>query len=279
MSENSSETSEYIHGSSPEERRRLSLLNEILNDSCLSELNLQPGETVLDFGCGLGQFTRRIAQAVGASGRVMGIERDLDQLQQARQLAAEAGEADLVDFRQGDVLDPPLELTEWGAFDVVHARFLLEHIPQPERVVEQMARAVRPGGRVIVVDDDHGDFRPWPEPSGFSELWQAYVTSFERLGADPYVGRKLVTLLRSAGLTPKRNGGVFFGGCAGDDRFQAIADNLIGAFEGARNAMTSTEELDETAFEAGMASLRDWKADPNSALWYSACFAEAVKPG
>jgi len=145
-------------------------------------------------------------------------------------------------------------------------------------VIEQMVRSVRPGGRIFVADDDHGDFRPWPEPQGFQPIWQAYVRSYDRLGNDPYVGRRLAFLLHQAGLTSIRNSCVFFGGCAGTDRFQAIADNLIGALEGAKDAIVSGELLDEEAFCAGIDGLQHWKAHPGAALWYSACCAEGVVP-
>ncbi len=256
----------------------MSLLNTILNESCLRELDLRQGESILDIGSGLGQFTRLMAQTAGGQARTMGIERDPEQLAQARKLAEEAGEADLVEFREGDAMALPLHNSEWGSFDMAHARFLLEHVSRPAGVVEQMARSVRPGGRVVLCDDDHGDFRPWPEPEGFRAIWRAYVGTFETLGNDPYVGRKLVSLLAGAGLIPVRNGGVFFGGCAGDGRFDAIADNLIAAFLGAKDAMMSGNLLDETAFDTSIDELRRWKASPSSALWYSACFAEGIVP-
>ena len=276
MNDAISERSEYIHGSSPDEQQRLSLLNGILNESCLRELNLRPGEKVLDLGSGLGQFTRLIARTLGSEGHVLGIERDRNQISQAIKLAESSGESELVAFRQGDALELPLRGPEWGSFDVAHARFLLEHVSRPEAVIAEMVRALRPGGRVFVSDDDHGNFRPWPEPPGFPAIWQAYVRSYERLGNDPYVGRRLVSLLRGAGLASIRNTCVFFGGCAGNERFQAIADNLIGALEGARDTMLSEDYLDEAAFHAGMDGLRQWKADPSAVLWYTVCCAEGV---
>ncbi|WP_169054359.1 methyltransferase domain-containing protein [Nitratireductor sp. XY-223] len=278
MSDEVSGRSEYIHGSSPEEQQRLSLLNDILNESCLRELGLRPGETVLDLGSGLGQFTRLIARTVGSKGHVVGIERDRDQISQANRLAEGSEEPKLVEFRKGDALELPLSESEWGTFDVAHARFLLEHVPRPELVIAQMVRSVRPGGRVFVCDDDHDDFRPWPEPPGFPALWQAYVRSYERLGNDPYVGRRLVSLLGDGGLTSIRNTCVFFGGCAGNERFEAVADNLIGALEGARDPIVSGELLDEVSFNTGMDGLRQWKAHPSAALWYSACCAEGIVP-
>ena len=270
--------SAYIHGSSPEEQRRLSLMNDILNASCLKELNPQPKESVVDFGSGLGQFSRLIARAVGRNARVVGIERDPDQIAQANRLADEDGEAGRVEFRLGDAENLPLGAAEWGTFDLAHARFLLDHLADPAAAIAQMVQAVRPGGRVVVIDDDHGDFRPWPEPPGFPAIWQAYVQYFERRGNDPYVGRRLVSLLHAGGLTNIRNTGVFFGGSAGNDVFQAVADNLIAALLGAKAAILSAKLLDEAAFQAGIDGLQQWKADPSAALWYAACYAEGVRP-
>lgn len=278
MNDDESGQSEYIHGSSPEEQHRLSLLNDILNESCLRELNLRQGEKVLDLGSGLGQFTRLIARTVGSDGHVSGIERDRHQILQAKRLAETSDETELVEFREGDALKLPLTVSEWRTFDVAHARFLLEHVPSPELVIAQMVRSVRPGGRVFVSDDDHDNFRPWPEPDGFQALWQAYVRSYERLGNDPYVGRRLVSLLRDAGLTSIRNTCVFFGGCAGNERFQAVADNLIGALEGAKDAMLSEESLNDEAFCTGMDGLQQWKAHPSAVLWYTVCCAEGTVP-
>lgn len=279
MKDDRSQSPDYIHGSSPEEQARLSLLNDILNEACLPELRLQPGERVLDVGSGLGQFTRLIARTVGEPGTVVGVERDLDQLMQANNLADSAEESTLVEFRQGDAMDLPLSAQEWGSFDLAHARFLLEHSPQPAGVIEQMVRSVRPGGRICIIDDDHGSFRPWPEPAGFSALWEAYVRTYERLGNDPYVGRHLVSLLNDAGVTSIRNSSVFFGGCAGNERFLAIVDNLIGALEGAKDTIISNDLLDPASFHHGIDGLKAWKAHPSAALWYSACCAEGIVPG
>ena len=270
--------SEYIHGSSPAEQERLSLLNDILNEACLRELSLQPGAKVLDLGSGLGQFSRLIARTVGSDGHVIGIERDQDQLAQARSLADSDGETELVEFRRGDAFELPLSEREWGTFDLAHARFLLEHVPRPTEVIASMVRSVRPGGRVFVADDDHDSFRPWPEPPGFQLLWQAYIHSYEKLGNDPYVGRRLVSLLHDGGLTSIRNSCVFFGGCAGNERFEAVADNVIGALEGAKNEMVTAEFLDEESFRSGIDGLKRWKADPAAALWYTVCCAEGVVP-
>src|SRR5207249_1224128 len=136
-----------------------------------------------------------LARRAGKKGTVLAVERSAEQIAEARLLAARDGEEGRVEFRQGDALDPPLKPAEWGSFDVVHARFLLEHLPDPLQAVRILVEAARPGGRIVLEDDDHEVLRLWPDPPGFAELWRAYQRSFDRLGNDPYVGRRLVSLL------------------------------------------------------------------------------------
>ena len=60
--------STYIHGTAPEEQRRLSLLNDVLlNPASLHEIGLRGDERVIDFGSGLGQFTRAMGRAARSS--------------------------------------------------------------------------------------------------------------------------------------------------------------------------------------------------------------------
>lgn len=267
----------YIHGSSPEEQQRLSLLNDILNHNYLREFTFGERDRILDVGSGLGQLTRLMARTAGPQAYVLGIERDADQLEVARRLALAAAEAELVDFRRGDALQLPLQAEEWGSFDLVHTRFVLEHIPQPEQVIGQMWRALRPGGRLVVADDDHANFRPTPAPPGFGVLWEAYLRSYDRVGNDPYIGRRLVGLLYRAGLQNISNSVIFFGGCAQQEIFPAVADNLIGILDGARDFMIDQQLIDQATFNKSMEGLYYWKELPDAALWYGVCWAEGRK--
>jgi SAM-dependent methyltransferase len=270
--------SDYLHGTTPEEQARLSKLNEILNEASLRELRLGGRERILDVGCGLAQLTRRMARTAGATGRVVGIERSAEQIAEARRQAVAAGEESLVDLRQGDVFAMPLRDDEWGTFDVAHARFLLEHVPDPLTVVRSMVRAVRVGGRVVLEDDDHEVIRLWPEPAGFTALWNAYMRVYERLGCDPIVGRRLVELLHQAGAAPARNTWIFFGSCAGNADFETYVENGIGILQGAKQRMLDFGLLDARTIEEGVAALRDWKHRPDAAIWFAMAWAEGVRP-
>jgi SAM-dependent methyltransferase len=184
----------------------------------------------------------------------------------------------VVELRRGDVTDLELAPGEWGSFDLVHTRFLLEHLPDPAAVVRTMARAARPGGRVFISDDDHDIFRLTPEPAGFAALWRAYVRSYELLGNDPYVGRNLVALMKGAGLVKVRNGGMFFGGSADEKHFGAIADNLIGILDGAAGTILGRRLIGKRDYDRAMKALKAWKRHPAAAQWYMLSWAEGLRP-
>ncbi|HEX4946101.1 MAG TPA: methyltransferase domain-containing protein [Blastocatellia bacterium] len=270
-----SNESAYIHGTDPEEQARLSLLNDLLNFGSLRELKLQGGERILDVGCGLGQLSRAMARAAGV--RVVGIERSAEQIAEAERQAAAANEASLVEFRSGDAMHFPLRADEWGAFDVAHTRFLLEHLREPLPAVQAMVRAVRVGGRIVLEDDDHDLLRLWPEPPGFTALWQAYQRSYEHLGNDPIVGRRLVSLLVEAGAQPVRNTFIFFGSCAGEPHFSLYVENLIGVINGARATVTEAGLLNAASFDEAIAALHEWSRGVAATIWYAMSWAEGQR--
>lgn len=271
--------SQYVHGTAPEEQRRLEILNGILNEGSLRELALKGGERIVDFGSGLGQLTRAMVRAGGATCRGVAIERSLEQIETARRLAREAGEEERVEFRQGDVFDPPLRPDEWGTFDVAHARFILEHVPDPLGLVRVMLRTLRLGGRLILEDEDHDILRIWPELPGVEAAWRAYIESYVRAGNDPYVGRKLVSLLHEAGAAPRRTTWIWFGGNAGMPIFPHLVENFAGVLEGARAAILAGGRIREAEFVETMASLHRWGGRPDAAIWFGMAWAEGVKPG
>jgi len=272
------EDAHYIHGTRPEEQQRLSVLNRLLNEASLRQMRVQAGERILDVGSGLGQLTRALARAAGPAGHVIGIERDPEQMHEALRQAGADGEDGLVDFRVGGAVNLPLDDDQWGTFDIVHARFLLEHVPDPPAVVGAMIRAARPGGRIVLEDDDHDVLRFFPELPETRRLWEAYFRTYAKFGRDPYVGRRLVAMLHQAGATPSGNTWLFFGSCAGSPNFDAMVANFVGVLEGARESVLAGGELPDSEIEAGIAALKSWSKRPEAALWYATCWAEAHRP-
>ena len=271
--------SRYLHGTDPPEQARLARLNDLINRRSLAEIGLSGGERILEVGSGLGQFARDMARRAGPAARVLGIERSPEQIRGAARAARAAGEAALVEWRRGDALRLPLRRGERGSFDVAHARFLLEHVSDPLAVVRAMTLAVRPDGRIVLEDDDHDVLRLWPEPPGFAPLWRAYIRSFDRLGNDPAIGRRLVWLLHQAGAVPVRNTWIFFGSCSGSADFAAYVENAAGVLRGARRAIVGGGLLPPGEFDAALAAFDAWKLRTDAAFWFAIAWAEGRRPG
>jgi SAM-dependent methyltransferase len=264
--------SQYIHGTAPEEQARLSQLNGLLNGAALRELRLRGGERIVDFGCGLAQLTRAMARRAGV--RAVGLERSADQIGEALRQARAEGEDQLLELREADVLFAEVEA---GAYDLAHARFVLEHVPDPLAVVKAMVRAVRPGGRIVLQDDDHDVLRLWPEPPGLRQLWEAYMRTYDRLGNDPIVGRRLVSLLHDAGAKPVRCTWLFFGACAGEKTFPAFVENLHSILAAARDTIVRAGLLGGAEVDEALGHIRAVGQRPDAAFWYAVAYAEGIR--
>lgn len=271
-------SSHYVHGSDDAEQRRLTALNAWINERMLPEMRLIGGERIIDFGSGLGQFTRAMAKAAGARHAAVGIERDPNQIAEAMRQARAAHEDRHIDLRQGDVIaEPPLTAAEWSTFDVAHARFILEHVPDPLALVRNMVRAVRIGGRIMLADDDHEVLRLWPTVPAFDRAWSIYQLTYTAAGNDPIIGRRLVELLHAAGAKPVRNNWVFFGSCAGEIIWPTVIENCIVILQGAREAMLRLPNVTDAIIDDAIRALREWSKRPDAALWYAIALAEGVR--
>jgi ubiquinone/menaquinone biosynthesis C-methylase UbiE len=266
----------YIHGTHQEEQQRLYLLNQLLNQRCLDKIKTKGDEHVLDIGSGLGVFSRMLARSL-PTGRVVGIEKSPDQLSKCLKLALEDDESELVEFRKGGAYDLPLSAHEWGDYDLVFMRFLLEHLADPGRALQQARKALKPEGRIILIDDDHANFRITPATPEFDKLWDLYCRLYQQHGNDPYIGRNLVTLLHQAAFRNFKIDFVLFGAARPERDFMLYANNLIGILNGAKKEIIQLGNLSDADFEHELSALSRWCLKEDATLWYPANWAEGLK--
>ena len=183
------------------ERDRLGALEALFDSSSkrlLAALDLREGMRCLEVGCGAGGIARWLADQVGGTGHVLAT--DLD----TRFVDGE-GRANL-DVLTHDVVTDGLAD---GAFDLIHARAVLEHIPARDDVLRTLVSALTPGGRLLVEDVDFGAptgsalaqyLVPATGAAPAERIFRAVATLFTATGADPSYGRRLPTALVDAGL-------------------------------------------------------------------------------
>jgi len=115
-------------------------------------LELTPGDTVLDVGCGTGLSFHRLRTRVGREGRVIGLDYSEGMVRRARRRVRERGWANVAVVR-GDATRLPV-----GGLDAVYASMTVSATPDPGAVAREARRALRPGGRVAALDA-----RPFPD--------------------------------------------------------------------------------------------------------------------
>jgi SAM-dependent methyltransferase len=107
------------------------------------DLAAAPGASALDLGCGTGRALVPLREAVGAAGRVVGLDATIEMLAEARRLSRDQAAALLI----GDALRLPLAD---ASADAVFAGGLLPHLADAEAALLEIARVTRPGGRLAV---------------------------------------------------------------------------------------------------------------------------------
>lgn len=179
-------------------RERLRVLARVMwpgTRDHLARLGIEPGMRCLDVGCGGGDVTLELARLAGPSGAVVGVDLDEVKLDIARD-EAEAGGYTNVEYRAGAVE----ELAQDGSFDVVYARFLLTHLPDPRRALARMAGAARPGAVVAIEDIDWIGGFCHPANEAWDAFWQLYPALAQVRAGDARLGSRLPALLSEAGL-------------------------------------------------------------------------------
>jgi arsenite methyltransferase len=122
----------------------------------LEEAQLRPGETVLEVGCGTGVLDRWLARHTGGANRVVGIDISPYLLREAMALARQEDLEGVIEFREGRAEALPFPDS---SFDVAMSSTVIQRV-DADRMLREMVRVVKPGGRVAVVGHAH-DMPRW----------------------------------------------------------------------------------------------------------------------
>jgi SAM-dependent methyltransferase len=262
-------TSRYTHGHH-ESVLRSHRWRTAENSAAYLLPELRPGLRLLDVGCGPGNITVDLATRV-APGRVVGIDRAETVVEAAREEAARQG-ATGVEFEVADVYALPYAD---GAFDVVHAHQVLQHLADPVAALREMRRVCSADGVVAARDGDYEAMTWFPDNDGIARWLDMYRAVARHNRAEPDAGRRLVRWARAAGFTDVRASASAWCYATADER------EWWGGLWADRVAASG---LGDQAVEAGIATRaeldamvgawRQWALDPDG--WFAVLHGEIL---
>ena len=250
--------SQYIHGTNAEEQSRLAELNYLTNASFLEFVEVKETDQVLELGSGLGILAEKVSQKL-TTGRITGIEISLEQIAKC------PPENEKLVFICGDVQDLPFGK---NAFDTIYCRYILEHVPDPLRVLKEAKRVLRPGGKLFIQENAILLLKLYPECPVFDQVWNAFARYQSYIGGDSMIGLKLYDLLKQAGfkkpvlsmapeLHYKESG-----------THKPWIDNLIGNIRGVKDQLISGNYISKEQYADALNELEEFKRNENASSYF-----------
>lgn len=165
-------------------------------EALLDRVGVAPGARCVDLGCGPAGLLAPLARRVGPTGKVVGVELLNAQLAAARAHVEREGFTN-VEVIEADAFDTRLPR---GAFDLVHARFLLAPLGRADELLREMVALARPGGVVVLEEPDQNSWDYFPARPVWARVKRVFEEVFPRFGGDANAGQKLFARLRGLGL-------------------------------------------------------------------------------
>jgi SAM-dependent methyltransferase len=222
----------------------------------LEQRGVGPGWHCLEVGAGGGTIARWLAHRVGSTGRVLATDIDPRFL--------ESLDVPNLEVQRHDIRADPVPQ---GAFDLVHARLVLMHLPERDKVLQRLISALKPGGWLVDEEYDAPSTRPDPAASPGESLLKTHLAMWKLMedrGIHLRYGRLLFGRLRAHGLTDVGAEGRVFMSHWGSPGASTLRAN----YEQLREALIGGSYVTQQQFDEDMARLDDPEfMMPSPILW------------
>lgn len=146
--------------------KRYDLMNSVLSagfhkrwrKATMRRMNVQPGQAAIDVCAGTGDWTIALAEAVGPTGKVVGLDFSLEMLKHSYPKIAAAGVEKQSSMIHGNAMDLPYEE---NTFDYSTIGFALRNVPDIRKVLSEMMRVIKPGGLVVSLELSKPTWKPF----------------------------------------------------------------------------------------------------------------------
>ena len=265
----------YVHGYTSRETQRLLEQSLILEELLHTGTSYQPGERVLEAGCGVGAQTRILARR-NPQTQFECIDISPDSIEQAREVARQEGIKN-VSFQQADLYS----LSHVGAgFDHVFVCFVLEHLADPADALSILKQVLKPGGTITLIEGDHGSGFWTPETEASRKAWKGLVDSQFSLGHDPNIGRRIYPLLKEAGFhIPDVSPRWVYADQSNSELLDGVINQIIAPMVySAEKQILDSAYMERDEWNKGLADIRTVARHRNGTFFYTWFKGIGVKP-
>ncbi len=179
-------------------RKRQQILSNILASSTeafIKQVNLQSQLNALDLGCGTGETTFLLSDAINRAGKIIGLDSKETQLKIARENAHQ-NELSQVEFRYQNIH----EWEEYQSYDLVYSRYFFHQLREPLSMLQKVFNSLKPGGLAMIEDLDFSKFQCFPNSYAFDRFTELYIEVVKKQGADPNIDKQIYPLFQLAGF-------------------------------------------------------------------------------
>ncbi len=253
----------YIHGYTADEAQRLETQAEFLARWVFKDLSLAGAHELLEVGVGVGAETR-ILRRLWPELRITGVDLSESQLAYARRSLADVSDVRLV--RASGTALPFAD----QSFDAAAIIWVLEHVPDPQAIVCEAARCLKPGGLLFAREVYNTSFHTEPAEPAIHDYFEALGALQRRNGGFPDIAAGLPLFAERAGL---RIESFYFYPIIGDFRNIPLRNEILTYFEGIFRSVApqlrAANTLPDGAFGGTWAAFDRLRANPASLFCYT----------
>ncbi len=266
----------YLHGYSPVEQERLRRQAEFAEHTVYRNVDLSEVSHLLEVGCGVGAQTSILLRRFPKI-KITGI--DLNE----QQLAAAQNSLEQMPLAKGRYSIQKMDAQNMDftahAFDGAFLCWILEHVPDPLQILNEVRRVLRPGGVVYITEVINSSFFLDPYSPNLWKYWMAF-NDYQYDGAgDPFVGAKLGNLLSAVGFQKIKTEVISWHlDNRQPEKRRKIIEYWAELLMSASDQLVKAGYVTQEVVDAGMLELKKAQKNPNAVFLYSFMQAQAIAP-
>lgn len=266
----------YLHGFSEEEQQRLRQQGRFAEHVVYRNVDFTKAKNILEVGCGVGAQSEILLRRFPDI-HLTGIDLNQHQLEAARSYLITLPYAkDRYDIQEMDAMSMDFESNQ---FDGAFLCWVLEHVPNPTRVLSEVRRILRPGSRVFINEVMNSTFFIDPYSPNVWKYWMAFNDYQYDNAGDPFIGAKLGNILTSLGFFQVKTK-IFTWHLDNrhPEKRKEMFDYWLSLMMSASAQLIASQSVDDETVKNAIKEMNEVKRNPNAVFLYSFMQAEATIP-